>query len=263
MIPAETVDLVLHTAVIEDVVGDYVELKKSGSGFRGLSPFTNEKTPSFYVLPEKGIFKCFSSDKGGSVVTFLMELEKLSFPQAIKQLAERYGIEIEEKEISPEQQQERTERESLLAVNAWAQGWLTQQLHDSKEGQAIGLSYFESRGFRADTLKTFKIGYCPDSWDAMSTAASDAGYQLERLLALGLAKEKDGKPWDFFKGRVMFPIRDVTGRTIAFGGRTLSTEKKVAKYFNSPESPLYHKGDVLFGLHLASRQLPRKIGCCW
>ena len=258
MIPAETVDLVLHTAVIEDVVGDYVELKKSGSGFRGLSPFTNEKTPSFYVLPEKGIFKCFSSDKGGSVVTFLMELEKLSFPQAIKQLAERYGIEIEEKEISPEQQQERTERESLLAVNAWAQGWLTQQLHDSKEGQAIGLSYFESRGFRADTLKTFKIGYCPDSWDAMSTAASDAGYQLERLLALGLAKEKDGKPWDFFKGRVMFPIRDVTGRTIAFGGRTLSTEKKVAKYFNSPESPLYHKGDVLFGLHLAKPAITKE-----
>ena len=159
MIPAETVDLVMHTAVIEDVVGDYVELKKSGSSFRGLSPFTNEKTPSFYVLPEKGIFKCFSSDKGGSVVTFLMELEKLSFPQAIKQLAERYGIEIEEEEVSPEQQQERSERDSLLAVNAWAQGWFTQQLHDGKEGQAIGLSYFESRGFRAETLQTFKIGY--------------------------------------------------------------------------------------------------------
>jgi len=258
MIPAETVDLVLQTAIIEDVIGDYVELKKSGSSFRGLSPFTNEKTPSFYVLPEKGIFKCFSSDKGGSVVTFLMELEKLSFPEAVKQLASRYGIEIQEEEVSPEQQQARTERESLLALNAWAQNWFTNELHDSKEGQAIGLSYFESRGFRMETLRTFKIGYCPDSWDAMSTAASDAGYAPERLVALGLSKETDGKLWDFFKGRVMFPIRDVTGRTIAFGGRTLSTEKKVAKYFNSPESPLYHKGDVLFGMHLAKPSITKE-----
>lgn len=258
MIPAQTVDLVLQTAVIEDVVGDYVELKKSGSSLRGLSPFTNEKTPSFYVLPEKGIFKCFSSDKGGSVVTFLMELEKLSFPQAIRQLAERYGIEIEEEAASPEHQQERTERESLLAVNAWAQGWFTEQLHQSQEGQAIGLSYFESRGFRPETLRAFKVGYCPDSWDAMSTAAAAAGYESSRLLALGLAKEKDGKLWDFFKGRVMFPIRDITGRTIAFGGRTLSTEKKVAKYFNSPESLLYQKSDVLFGMHLAKPSIAKE-----
>lgn len=258
MIPAETVDLVLQTAVIEDVVGDYVELKKSGSSLRGLSPFTNEKTPSFYVLPEKGIFKCFSSDKGGSVVTFLMELEKLSFPQAIRQLAERYGIEIQEEAASLEHQQERTERESLLAVNAWAQGWFTEQLHQSQEGQAIGLSYFESRGFRPETLRAFKVGYCPDSWDAMSTAAAAAGYEPSRLLALGLAKEKDGKLWDFFKGRVMFPIRDITGRTIAFGGRTLSTEKKVAKYFNSPESLLYQKSDVLFGMHLAKPSITKE-----
>ncbi|MEC8634536.1 MAG: CHC2 zinc finger domain-containing protein, partial [Bacteroidota bacterium] len=145
MIPAHIVDQVLQTAVIEEVIGDYVELKKSGSALRGLSPFTNEKTPSFYVLPEKGIFKCFSSDKGGSVVTFLMELDKLSFPQAIKQLAERYGIEIEEEEMTPEQQQARSERESLLALNAWVQKWFTEQLHNTEEGKAIGLSYFESR----------------------------------------------------------------------------------------------------------------------
>ena len=258
MIPAHIVDQVLQTAVIEEVIGDYVELKKSGSALRGLSPFTNEKTPSFYVLPEKGIFKCFSSDKGGSVVTFLMELDKLSFPQAIKQLAERYGIEIEEEEMTPEQQQARSERESLLALNAWAQKWLTEQLHNTEEGKAIGLSYFESRGFRAETLKTFNIGYCPDSWDAMSTAATEAGYTPERLLALGLAKDKDGKLWDFFKGRVMFPIRDLTGRPIAFGGRTLSKEKKVAKYFNSPESILYHKGDVLFGMHLAKPAIAKE-----
>lgn len=258
MIPASTVDQVLQTAVIEEVIGDYVELKKSGSSLRGLSPFTNEKTPSFYVLPEKGIFKCFSSDKGGSVVTFLMELEKLSYPQAIRQLADRYGIEIEEEQISPEQQQARSERESLLALNAWAQNWFTTQLHETDEGKAIGLSYFESRGFRAETLKTFKIGYCPDKWDAMSSAAIAAGYEAERLVALGLSKDTEGKLWDFFKGRVMFPIRDVTGRSIAFGGRTLSKEKKVAKYFNSPESLLYHKGDVLFGMHLAKPAIAKE-----
>ena len=258
MIPAQTVDLVMQTALIEEVVGDYVELKKSGSSFRGLSPFTNEKTPSFYVLPEKGIFKCFSSGKGGSVVTFLMELEKLSFPEAIKQLAQRYGIEIEEQEITPEQHQARTERESLLALNAWAQKWLTDQMLETDEGKAIALSYFESRGFRKPVLDKFKIGYCPDSWDSMSQAALDSGYEKDRLLTLGLVKETDGKPWDFFKGRVMFPIRDVTGRTIAFGGRTLRSDKKIAKYFNSPESPLYHKGKVLFGLHLAKPAITKE-----
>ena len=258
MIPAQTVDLVMQTALIEEVVGDYVELKKSGSSFRGLSPFTNEKTPSFYVLPEKGIFKCFSSGKGGSVVTFLMELEKLSFPEAIRQLAQRYGIEIEEEKVTPEQHQARTERESLLALNAWAQKWLTDQMNETDEGKAIALSYFESRGFRKPVLDTFKIGYCPDSWDSMSQAALEAGYSKERLIALGLVKETDGKPWDFFKGRVMFPIRDVTGRTIAFGGRTLRSDKKIAKYFNSPESPLYHKGKVLFGLHLAKPAITKE-----
>ena len=258
MIPAQTVDLVLQTAVIEDVVGEYVELKKSGSALRGLSPFTSEKTPSFYVLPEKGIFKCFSSDKGGSVVTFLMELEKWSFPETIRQLANRYGIEIEEEEYSPEQQEERSERESLLAVNEWVQKWFSSQLHESKEGRAIGLTYFETRGFRADILEKFKIGYCPDAWDSLSQAALEAGYKMERLLALGLVKETDGKHWDFFKGRVMFPIRDVTGRTIAFGGRTLRSDKSVAKYFNSPESPLYHKGDILFGLHLAKPAITKE-----
>jgi DNA primase len=258
MIPAQTVDLVMQTALIEEVVGDYVELKKSGSSFRGLSPFTNEKTPSFYVLPEKGIFKCFSSGKGGSTVTFLMELEKLSFPEAIKQLAQRYGIEIQEEEVTPEQHQARTERESLLALNAWAQNWLTDQMHETDEGKAIALSYFESRGFRKQILDKFKIGYCPDSWDALSQSALDAGYEKDRLITLGLVKETDGKPWDFFKGRVMFPIRDVTGRTIAFGGRTLRSDKKIAKYFNSPESPLYHKGKVLFGLHLAKPAITKE-----
>ena len=258
MIPPHLVDQVIQTAVIEDVVGDYVELKKSGSSFRGLSPFTNEKTPSFYVLPEKGIFKCFSSGKGGSVVNFLMELEKYSFPEAIKQLAQRYGIEIEEEEISPEQRAASTERESLIALNAWAQQWFTKELHESKEGQAIALTYFENRGFRPDILKKFNVGYCPDQWESMSVAAQSAGYSKERLLALGLSKDKDGRLWDFFKGRVMFPIRDVTGRFIAFGGRTLRNDKQAAKYFNSPESILYHKGDVLFGIHLAKPAIAKE-----
>jgi DNA primase len=258
MIPPHLVDQVIQTAVIEDVVGDYVELKKSGSSFRGLSPFTNEKTPSFYVLPEKGIFKCFSSGKGGSVVNFLMELEKYSFPEAIKQLAQRYGIEIEEEEVSPEQRAALTERESLIALNSWAQQWFTKQLHESEEGQAIALTYFQSRGFRPDILKKFNVGYCPDQWESMSVAAQDAGYTKERLLALGLSKDKDGRLWDFFKGRVMFPIRDVTGRFIAFGGRTLRNDKQSAKYFNSPESILYHKGDVLFGIHLAKPAIAKE-----
>ena len=263
MIPAHIVDQVLQTAVIEEVIGDYVELKKSGSALRGLSPFTNEKTPSFYVLPEKGIFKCFSSDKGGSVVTFLMELDKLSFPQAIKQLAERYGIEIEEEEMTPEQQQARSERESLLALNAWAQNWFTEQLHNTDEGKAIGLSYFESRGFRAETLKTFKIGYCPDSWDAMSTAATEAGYTPERLLALGLAKDKDGKLWDFFKGRVMFPIRDLTGRSIAFGGRTLSKEKRSPSTSTVPRAFSTTKAMCCLACTWPNPRLRRKTGSCW
>lgn len=258
MIPPHLVDQVIQAVVIEDVVGDYVELKKSGSSFRGLSPFTNEKTPSFYVLPEKGIFKCFSSGKGGSAVNFLMELEKYSFPEAIKQLAQRYGIEIEEQEVSPEQRAVLTERESLIALNAWAQQWFTDQLHASEEGQAIALTYFQSRGFRPDILKKFNVGYCPDQWESMSLAAQDAGYSKERLLALGLSKDKDGRLWDFFKGRVMFPIRDVTGRFIAFGGRTLRNDKQSAKYFNSPESVLYSKGDVLFGIHLAKPSIAKE-----
>lgn len=247
----------MQTAVIEDVVADYVELKKSGSTYRGLSPFSNEKTPSFYVVPSKGIFKCFSSGKGGSLVTFLMEVEKVSYPEALRMLAKRYNIEIEEEEVSPERRAEMTERESLAAVVDWASKFFQEQLFETEPGQAIGLSYFESRGFRRDVLKRFGIGYSPDKWDEMSKAALEAGYQAERLVAVGLSKQRaeDGSLWDFFKGRVMFPIRDVSGRVIAFGGRTLKADKKVAKYFNSPESVLYHKGDVLYGIDLARAEI--------
>ena len=262
MIPQETVDAIMNAAVIEDVVGDYVELKKSGSALRGLSPFTNEKTPSFYVLPAKGIFKCFSSGKGGSLVTFLMELEKVSYPEALRMLARRYNIEIEETAPTPEELAAATAKESLGNLVAWAQKWFTTQLNATDAGKAIGRSYFVERGFRDDVLDKFLIGYSPDSWDAMAQAGVAAGYANDKLVEAGLCKQRDdGSLWDFFKGRVMFPIRDVTGRVIGFGGRTLTTDKKIAKYFNSPESVLYNKSRVLYGMHLAKPAILKEERC--
>ena len=262
MIPQETVDQIMNAAVIEDVVGDHVELKKSGSSLRGLSPFTNEKTPSFYVLPAKGIFKCFSSGKGGNVVSFLMELEKASYPEALRMLAQRYNIEVEEKAPTPEELAAATAKESLSNLVAWASKWFMDQMRNTDAGKAIGRSYFVERGFRDDVLDTFMIGYSPDSWDVMATAAQEAGYTAEKLVEAGLCKQRDdGSLWDFFKGRVMFPIRDVTGRVIGFGGRTLTTDKKVAKYFNSPESILYNKSKVLYGMHLAKQPINKEERC--
>jgi len=262
MIPEKTVDEIMNAAVIEEVIGDYVELKKSGSSLRGLSPFTNEKTPSFYVLPAKGIFKCFSSGKGGSVVTFLMEQEKASYPEALRMLARRYNIEVEEKERTPEEIAAATAKESLGNLVTWASKWFTDQMKTTDAGKAIGRSYFVERGFRDDVLDKFLIGYSPESWDALATAAQEAGYPAEKLVESGLCKQRDdGTLWDFFKGRVMFPIRDVTGRVIGFGGRTLSTDKKVAKYFNSPESVLYNKSKVLYGMHLAKPAIVKEERC--
>ncbi|MAO46697.1 MAG: DNA primase [Crocinitomicaceae bacterium] len=261
MIPTETVELIHQTAVIEDVVGDYVELKKQGSSFRGLSPFTNEKTPSFYVVPSKGIFKCFSSGKGGSLMTFVMEVEKVNYPEALKIVARKYNIEIVEKERTAEEIQAETARESMGNAVSWASKWFTEQL-ETETGKAVGKSYFSSRGFRDDIIEKFKVGYCPEGWDTMAKAAFDAGYNEEILMEVGLCKKKqDGGMFDFFKGRVMFPIRDVTGRVIGFGGRTLKTEKKIAKYFNSPESPLYNKSKVLYGIHLAKAAINKEDMC--
>jgi len=263
VIPKETVELIHQTAVIEDVIGEYVELKKQGSSYRGLSPFTNEKTPSFYVVPSKGIFKCFSSGKGGSLATFLMEQEKVSYPEALRIMAKRYNIEIEEREQSPEEIAAASEKDSLGALVVWAQKWLKDQLHNTEEGKAIGLSYFKNRGFRDETLEKYDIGFCPDGWEVMTAAALEAGYTKERLIATGLGKEKssDGKLFDFFHGRVMFPIKDVTGRVIGFGGRTLKTEKKIAKYFNSPQSELYDKSRALYGIHAAKPHISKEDMC--
>lgn len=262
MIPREIVDKVLHTADILEVVGDFVHLKKSGSSYRGLSPFTNEKTPSFYVVPTKGLFKDFSSGKGGGVVQFLMEHEKMSFPEAVKWLAHKYNIEIEEEQPSEEAIKERSERESLQAVNTWAAEWFEEQLWKGEEGRAVGYGYFRERGFRDDIIKRFRLGYCNEGWDTMTLAAKAAGYEEQWLKASGLTKEgKSGKLFDFFHGRVMFPILDVSGRVVAFGGRTLKTDKKVAKYFNSPESPLYNKSRVLYGLYQAKNAIVKANRC--
>jgi DNA primase len=262
MIPKDIVDTVLNIADIVEVVSDFVQLKKSGSSYRGLSPFTNEKTPSFYVVPTKGIFKDFSSGKGGGVIQFLEEHEKMTFPEAIRYLAQKYNIEIQEEQPSEEAMQERSERESLQAVNEWAANWFEEQLWKGEEGRAVGYSYFRQRGFREDIIKKFRLGYCNESWDSMSQAAKAAGYEEQWLKASGLSKEgKNGKLWDFFKGRVMFPILDVSGRVVAFGGRTLQTEKKIAKYFNSPESALYNKSRVLYGIYQAKNEVVKNERC--
>ncbi len=256
MIPKDTVDAIMQATVIEEVVGEFVQLKKSGTSMRGLSPFTNEKTPSFYVVPGKGIFKDFSSGKGGSAITFLMEHEKLSYPEALRWLASKYGIEIQERELTAEEQAEQTERESLANLATWAQKWFSEQLNETGEGKSVGLGYMRQRGFGDAMLSDFAIGYCPDSpWSeegALAKAAKKAGYQEKWLLSSGLCKKReDGTLYDFYRGRVIFPIRDVTGRFIGFGGRTLKTDKKAPKYVNSPESPLYNKSRALYGIHLA------------
>lgn len=263
MIPKETVDAILQATVIEEVVSEFVQLKKSGTSLRGMSPFTNEKTPSFYVVPGKGIFKDFSSNKGGSAVTFLMEHEKLSYPEALRWLANKYGIEIEERQMTAEEQAEQTERESLANLAKWAQKWFSSQLHETGEGKSVGLGYLRQRGFGDVTIEEFAIGYNPErSWGepgALVEAALAAGHQEKWLEASGLGKRRDdGTLYDFYRGRVIFPIRDLTGRFIGFGGRTLKTDKKVPKYINSPESPLYDKSRALYGIHLARNEIVRE-----
>jgi DNA primase len=261
MISRSTIDRIYQAAIIEDVVGEFVQLKKSGSAYKGLSPFANEKTPSFFVVPSKGIYKDFSSGKGGNVVDFLMQHEKLSYPEALRWLAARYQIEIEEDVASEEQQQEKSEREQLSVVTEFAAKFFQEQLHETDDGRAIGLSYFQERGFREDIIKKFQLGYCPDKWDTMTKAALQAQYQVEYLMKAGLTRERDGVYYDFFRGRVMFPIHNISGKVIAFGGRTLKAEKEIAKYFNSPESELYIKSNVLYGLHLAKNSIVKNDVC--
>ncbi len=260
MIDQETVSKIFDAVDIVEVISDYVTLKKSGSNYKGLSPFTNEKTPSFMVSPSKGIFKDFSSGKGGNAVGFLMEHEKLSYPEALQYLARKYNIEIEEKEITPEEIQQRNERESMLAVTQFAQKYFSSQLH-SAEGKAIGLSYLRQRGFRDDSIEKFQLGYSPEDRKAFTNHALENGYKKEYLVKSGLTIEKEDYVFDRFAGRVIFPIHGISGNVIGFGGRTLSADKNIAKYLNSPESDIYHKSRILYGLFHAKKSIVNENRC--
>jgi DNA primase len=261
MIDQQTINQIFETADIVEVVSDFVTLKKSGTNYKGLSPFSNEKTPSFMVSPAKGIFKDFSSGKGGNVVGFLMEHEKLSYPEALKYLAGKYNIAFEDKELSAEEIQQKNERESLMAVTAFAEKYFSRQL-ETEEGKAIGLSYFRNRGFRDDIIKKFELGYSPEERTAFSKEASKSGYRQAYLVKTGLSIEGENYVFDRFAGRVIFPIHALSGSVIGFGGRTLKSDKKLAKYLNSPESEIYHKSRVLYGLFQAKKSIVSK-DCCF
>lgn len=261
MIPKDTIQTIIETARIEEVVGDFVNLKKRGVNYLGLCPFHNEKTPSFTVSPAKGIYKCFGCGKAGNSVGFIMEHEHYTYPEALKYVAKKYNIEIEEEEQTPEQVQEMNEKESLYAVSAYAQKFFTNQLNNTEEGKAIGLSYFKERAFSLATIDKFELGYSPDAWDAFTKSARENGYEKKFLVNSGLSIEKDGKLWDRFRARVIFPIHNLSGRVIGYGGRILTSDKKKPKYVNSPESDIYNKSKVLYGIYYAKSAIISKDNC--
>ncbi|MDH3697797.1 MAG: DNA primase [Flavobacteriaceae bacterium] len=267
MISKSTIDQVYETARIEEVIGDFVQLKKSGANFKALSPFTDERTPSFMVSPVKQIWKDFSSGKGGNVVAFLMEHEHFSYPEAIRYLARKYGIEIEETIQTDEQKELADEKESLFIASTYAEEIFVENLWESDAGKAIGLTYFKERGFTPETIKKFSLGYSLDEWEAFTTRALKDGYKLDVLVKTGLSihREKtasqEAKTFDRFKGRVMFPIHSMSGRVLGFGGRILGQEKKAAKYMNSPESLIYHKSKVLYGIYHAKQSIAKEDNC--
>ena len=261
MISKTTIDAVFETARVEEVIGDFVQLKKSGSNFKGLSPFSDERTPSFMVSPVKQIWKDFSSGKGGNAVAFLMEHEHFTYPEAIKYLAKKYNIEVEETEQTDEQKEQANERESMYVVSEFARDYFHKTLLNSEQGKAIGLSYFKERGFTEETIEKFQLGYSPDVWDAFTSEAIRKGYKLEFLEKTGLTIVKEEKQFDRFKGRVMFPIHSLSGRVLGFGGRILTNEKKAAKYLNSPESEIYHKSKVLYGIYYAKQAIAKEDNC--
>jgi DNA primase len=267
LIAKSTIDQVYDAARLEEVIGDFVQLRKSGSNFKGLSPFTDERTPSFMVSPVKQIWKDFSSGKGGNVVAFLMEHEHFTYPEAIKYLARKYGIEIEETQRSEEEEEQASERESMYLVSEFASGYFQDCLWNTETGKAIGLSYFKERGFEDETIKKFGLGYNPDQWDALTKAALDKGYLKEFLQKTGLSIVKESgvgeadRMFDRFKGRVIFPIQSLSGRVLGFGGRILGNDKKAAKYLTSPESEIYHKSKVLYGINLAKQAIAKEDTC--
>jgi DNA primase len=255
MIEHNTVEKILDAANIVDVVQEYVPLKKRGVNFLGLCPFHNEKTPSFTVSPSKGIFKCFGCGKGGNSVNFIMEHEHLSYPEALKYLARKYHIEVEEKEVSAEEVLKQNERESMLVVSAYAARQFADNLFNSDEGISVGLSYFKERGFRQNVLKKFEVGYSLSKWDAFTGKALSEGYKHEFLVKTGLSIQKEERYFDRFSGRVMFPIHSLSGQVLGFGGRVLKTDPKTAKYINSPESEIYHKSKIVYGIYQARKTI--------
>ena len=248
-------------ARVEEVIGDFVQLKKAGSNFKGLSPFSEERTPSFMVSPVKQIWKDFSTGKGGTVVSFLMEHEHFTYPEAIKYLAKKYNIEVEETVQSNEEKEAAGERESMYLVSEFANTYFQNTLHKTDAGKAIGLSYFKERGFTEETIKKFQLGYSTDNWSGLTDAALKKGYLLKYLEKTGLTIVKEEKQFDRFKSRVMFPIHSMSGRVLGFGGRILEKNEKAAKYLNSPESDIYHKSKVLYGIYYAKQTIAKEDNC--
>jgi len=260
MISRQTIDEILLVAKIEDVVQDFVALKKRGQNWVGLCPFHDDRNPSMYVSPRLGIYKCFVCNAGGNAVNFLMEYEKISYPEALRYLAKKYNIQIqEERELSDEEMLEKTEKDSLFALNAFAENYFVEQMHNTETGQAIALSYFKERGYNNATIQHFRLGYNPDEWDAFTQEAIKNGYKIDHLLKVGLTKKtENNKLFDFYRGRVIFPIHNTMGKIVGFGGRTLKKDDKIAKYFNSPESEIYHKSNILYGFYFAKKAIRAK-----
>ncbi|MFT6190834.1 MAG: DNA primase [Paraglaciecola sp.] len=261
MISRSTIDRVFESARVEEVIGEFVQLKKAGSNFKGLSPFTDEKSPSFMVSPVKQIWKDFSTGKGGNSVSFLMEHEHFSYPEALKWLAKKYNIEIEETEQTTEEKAQMNERESMFLVSNYAKDYFHNLMLNTNKGKAIGLSYFKERGFKDEIITKFDLGYCLDEWDNFTKAALAKGYDLKYLASTGLSIVKENRQFDRFKGRVMFPIHSMSGRILGFGGRILTADKKAAKYLNSPESDIYHKSKILYGIYQAKKEIAKQDNC--
>ncbi len=262
MISKASIDTIFETARVEEVIGDFVQLKRAGSNFKGLSPFSDERSPSFMVSPVKQIWKDFSSGKGGNVVAFLMEHEHFTYPEALRYLARKYNIELEETEQTQEEKANTDVRESMFLVSEFAKNYFHDTLMNSEEGKAIGYSYFKERGFTNETIKKFALGYSPEQWDAFSKEGLGKGFKIEFLESTGLTIVKEDKsPIDRFRGRVMFPIQSMSGRILGFGGRILTNDKKAAKYLNSPESEIYHKSKVLYGIFHAKQAIAKQNNC--
>jgi len=261
LIPKDTIQAIIDTARVEEVVGEFVNLRKRGVNLIGLCPFHNEKTPSFTVSPAKGIYKCFGCGKAGNAVNFVMEHEHYTYPEALKFLAKKYNIEIEEEEQTPEQLEAQNEKESLFAISDFARKFFSQQLIETEEGKSVGLSYFKNRDLREHTITLFQLGYSPDAWDPFTRHAQQSGFKTEYLVKSGLTIEKGGSHFDRFSARVIFPIHNLSGRIIGFGGRILKSDEKKAKYINSPESEIYNKSQALYGIYFAKTAIIKKDFC--